>query len=103
MKKYKTTEELNKMAKQNINQPKDRIDLGSISLVQWENMKNGKAFDSFSINKTVRKIDESDSSRFTGRFLSINGLTKHDLSMIKQAILELEERISGISCLKEGA
>lgn len=91
------------MAKQNINQPKDRIDLGSISLVQWENMKNGKAFDSFSINKTVRKIDESDPSRFTGRYLSINGLTRHDLSMIKQTILEFENKTSGVTCLKEGA
>lgn len=91
------------MAKQNINHPKERIDLGSISLVQWENSKNGKAFDSFSINKTVRKIDESDPSRFTGRFLSINGLTRHDLMMIRQAIVELDERMSGVTSLREGA
>lgn len=93
------------MAEKNKNQPKDKIRFGNISLVQWENKnQKGKTFDSFSINKTVRRFDENDPTSFKGRLLSINGLSKVDLSLIKQAITEHEERyIKSITGLKEGA
>lgn len=81
------------MAKQKSNKPKERITNGRISLLKWENSNgNGKTFESFSLNKTVMQRNKTDSSKFTGRFLSLNGLTKTDLVTIKQVITEMEEK-----------
>lgn len=80
------------MAKQKNNKPKERIGIGRISLLKWENKHNGKTFDSFSLNKTVMKRNRTDKTKFSGQLLSLNGLTRTDLEHIKQAISEMQAK-----------
>jgi hypothetical protein len=82
-----------KMEIQKHNKPTERIRIGRISLLRWENSNgDGEAFISFSINKTVMKRKEDDPSRFEGQVFSLNGLTSYDLAAIKEAVTEMEEK-----------
>jgi hypothetical protein len=73
------------------NKPKEKIKVGRISLLKWENSNgNGEVFNSFSINKTLMKRNEEDPSKFEGQVFSLNGLTMSDLEAIKEAIKEIE-------------
>ena len=80
------------MKKQKNNKPLERISNGRISLLKWENSNNGKTFESFSLNKTVMQRNKTDATKFTGRFLSLNGLTKSDLLTIKQLVTEMTDK-----------
>ncbi len=74
------------------NKPKERIKVGRISLLKWENSNgNGEVFNSFSLNKTSTKRNEEDPSKFEGQVFSLNGLTMSDLEAIKEAIKEVQE------------
>ena len=71
------------------NKPKQKIRIGRVSLLQWENTNpEGEVFTTFSLNKTQFKRDESNPSRFEGQVFSLNGLTKNDLEAIKKAVEE---------------
>ena len=88
--------------KQKKNRPKERVRSGKISLLQWENSNgNGETFESFSINKTVTRTDDSDRSRFTGQILSLNGLTKRDLTDVKNVIALIEGKVLDLEDLQE--
>ena len=90
------------MANKKNNKPKERIVCGRISLLQWKNSNgNGETFDSFSINKTVMQRNKKDKTKFSGQFLSLNGLTKTDLTNLKQAITEMEDKMLGVDGLEE--
>jgi len=81
------------MEKQKNNKPIERIRVGRISLLRWENSNgDGEVFISFSINKTVMKRKEDDPSRFEGQVFSLNGLNSYDLAAIKEAVKEMEEK-----------
>lgn len=71
------------------NKPRERVKSGKIEVLQWENCKDGESFRSFSISKTVKRLDAEDRSKFTGQVFSLNGLTKADLNNIKAAIDEM--------------
>jgi hypothetical protein len=73
----------------NKNKPKEKIRVGRITLLKWENTNSeGEVFTTFSLNKTQFKRDESNPSRFEGQVFSLNGLTKNDLESIKNAVEE---------------
>jgi len=73
------------------NKPKERIEVGRISLLQWENANGGgEVFTSFSLQRTVTKRNEEDPSKFEGQVFSLNGLTMGDLEAIKEAIEEMQ-------------
>jgi len=75
------------------NKPKERITIGRISLLKWENFNGaGEVFVTFSLNKTVMKRREDDPSKFEGQVFSLNGLTSYDLAAIKEAVKEMEEK-----------
>ena len=81
------------MEKQKNNKPKERIRIGRISLLRWENFNGaGEVFVTFSLNKTVMKKREDDPSKFEGQVFSLNGLTSYDLAAIKEAVKKLEEK-----------
>lgn len=74
------------------NKPKDRVEVGRISLVRWENSSGGgEVFTSFSLQRTVTKRNEDDPSKFEGQVFSLNGLTMRDLEAIKEAIEQMQE------------
>ncbi len=75
------------------NKPTERIRIGRISLLRWENSNgNGEVFVSFSLNKRVMKRNEENPSKFEGQVFSLNGLTNYDLTAIKEAVKEMEEK-----------
>ena len=75
------------------NKPKEKIRVGRISLLKWENSNgDGEVFTSFSLNKTVMKRRQDDPSRFEGQIFSLNALTNYDLAAIKEAVTEMEEK-----------
>jgi hypothetical protein len=81
------------------NKPKERIRVGRISLLKWENSNgNGEVFNSFSLNKTLMKRNEEDPSKFEGQVFSLNGLTMNDLEAIQEAIKEVQERMESQGC-----
>ena len=85
-----------------VRQPKEKVSFGKISLALWENSNgDGDVFESFSLNKTVVRRDDNDRTRFTGQIISLNGLTKNDLSCVKQAIAEMESKVLGVDDLEE--
>ncbi|RJX20066.1 MAG: hypothetical protein C4575_07315 [Desulforudis sp.] len=93
---------MKKMKKQEFKQPKEKVRFGKIGLALWENTnRDGKCFNSFSLNKTIVKQDENDKSRFCGQRVSINGLTWADLRNIVQAVSEMELKTVGIDELAE--
>ena len=74
------------------NKPKDRVEVGRISLLKWENSNgDGELFTSFSLQRTVTKRNEEDRSKFEGQVFSLNGLTMGDLEAIKEAIEEMQQ------------
>ena len=81
------------------NKPKERIKVGRISLVKWENSNgNGEVFNSFSLNKTLMKRNEEDPSKFEGQVFSLNGITMSELEAIKEAIEKMQQRMESQEC-----
>ena len=81
------------------NKPKERIKVGRISLVKWENSNgNGEVFNSFSLNKTLMKRNQEDPSKFEGRVFSLNGITISELEAIKEAIEKMQQRMKSQGC-----
>ena len=54
------------------NRPKERVQVGKLSVLQWENSKDGESFDSFSISKRVQKANADDKTKFNGQVFSLN-------------------------------
>ncbi len=75
------------------NKPKEKIRVGRISLVKWENTnQQGEVFKTYSLSKTLIKRSDDDLSKFEGRVFTIHGLTKTDLESINQAVSEMYDK-----------
>ena len=76
------------------NKPKEKIRVGRISLVKWENTnQQGEVFTTYSLSKTQIKRTDDDPSKFEGRVFTIHGLTKSDLEAINQAVSEMYDKV----------
>jgi hypothetical protein len=73
--------------KQN-NRPANKIKVGRIELVCWNNTSsnNGKKFRSFSVNKHVIEKDHDNPKRFITNIYSLDGLFESDLKSLKEAV-----------------
>lgn len=91
-----------KMEKTKNCKPKHKVTSGRISLLCWENKGNdGKPYNTYSINKTVITHNTKDRTKFTGQFLSLNGLSRTDLQNLKEAIEDMQEETTGMAEFKE--
>ncbi len=83
------------MARKNsVSKPKEKVVVGKVSVACWENRaRNGELFDCFSISKTVLQRNSENRSEFTGKVFSLNGLTRTDLTSIRQALDEIEAKL----------
>lgn len=75
------------------NKPKEKLRVGRISLLKWENTnQQGEVFTTYSLSKTlIRKCDD-DPSKFEGKVFTIHGLTAGDLESISQVLQEMQDK-----------
>lgn len=78
------------------NKPVDRSSCGRVTLVEWENEKDGRTFPSYSVQLRRVKRDADDPKKFTGHDETLDLLTQYDINDLKTAIAIHENKKLGI-------